>query len=197
MITTLGKIAVLRAGYPFRSSIERDPDGTVALIQGRDVDADRLRIAPAQDGLTQISAGGIRNLTEHLLQPGDVILMARGPRNYAVPIPEASGHAIVPGSFHVLRPDKKKLVLPAFLAWWLNQDASQAFMQANNSGTTIPMISLDVLRALPVQLPPLDVQHRVAELNTLIEQEHNLMNELSIARRDLLRGWANQQATHA
>lgn len=191
MNTTLGKIAVLRAGYPFRSSIERDPDGTVALIQGRDVDAARLRIAPDQDGLTQISARGIRNLTEHLLQPGDVILMARGPRNYAVPIPETSGQAIVPGSFHVLRPDEK-LVLPAFLAWWLNQDASQAFMQANNSGTTIPMISLDVLRALPVQLPPLDVQRRVAELNSLIEQEHNLMNELSAARRDLLRGWANQ-----
>jgi restriction endonuclease S subunit len=70
-------------------------------------------------------------------------------------------------------------------------------MRANNSGTTIPMISLDVLRALPVQLPPLDVQRRVAELNLLIEQEHNLMNQLSTARRDLLRGWANQNTAHA
>jgi hypothetical protein len=196
MNTTLGEIAALRAGYPFRSSIQPDPDGTVALIQGRDVDANRLRVAPAQDGLAQISSSGIRNLTEHLLRPGDVILMARGPRKYAVPVGEISGQAIVPGSFHVLRPDEK-LVLPAFLAWWLNQDASQAFMQANNSGTTIPMISLDVLRALPVQLPPLDVQRRVAELNSLIEQEHNLMNELSTARRELLRGWANQHAAHA
>jgi len=56
------------------------------------------------------------------------------------------------------------------------------------------MISLDVLRALPVQLPPLDVQRRVAELNSLIEQEQNLMNQLSAARRELLRGWANQTA---
>lgn len=196
MNTTLGQIAALRAGYPFRSSIQHDPDGTVALIQGRDVDADRLRIAPAQDGLAQISSSGIRNLAEHLLQPGDVILMARGPRNYAVPIGETSGKAIVPGSFHVLRPDAQ-LVFPPFLAWWLNQDASQQFMRANNSGTTIPMISLDVLRALPVQLPPLDVQRRVAELNLLIEQEHNLMNQLSTARRDLLRGWANQNTAHA
>jgi hypothetical protein len=194
--TTLGHIAALRAGYPFRTSIQHDPDGTVALIQGRDVDANRLRIAPAQDGLAQISSSGIRNLSDHLLQPGDVILMARGPRNYAVPIGETSGQAIVPGSFHVLRPDAQ-LVFPPFLAWWLNQDASQQFMQANNSGTTIPMISLEVLRALPVQLPPLDVQRRVAELNLLIEQEHNLMNQLSTARRDLLRGWANQNTAHA
>lgn len=193
MHTTLGQIATLRAGYPFRSSIKADPDGTVALIQGRDVDANRLRIAPAQDGLAQISSNGIRNLAEHLLRTGDVILMARGPRNYAVPIGEISGQAIVPGSFHVLRPDEK-LVLPPFLAWWLNQNASQTFMKANNSGTTIPMISLDVLRALPVQLPTLDVQRRVAELNSLIEQEHNLMDQLSTARRDLLRGWANQTA---
>lgn len=191
MNTTLGHIAALRAGYPFRTSIQHDPDGTVALIQGRDVDANRLRIAPAQDGLAQISSSGIRNLSDHLLQPGDVILMARGPRNYAVPIGETSGQAIVPGSFHVLRPDTK-LVFPPFLAWWLNQNASQQFMRVNNSGTTIPMISLDVLRALPVQLPPLDVQRRVAELNLLIEQENNLMNQLSALRRDLLRGWANQ-----
>lgn len=196
MNTTLGHIAALRAGYPFRTSIQHDPDGTVALIQGRDVDANRLRIAPAQDGFAQISSSGIRNLSDHLLQPGDVILMARGPRNYAVPIGETSGQAIVPGSFHVMRPDTQ-LVFPPFLAWWLNQDASQQFMRANNSGTTIPMISLDVLRALPVQLPPLDVQRRVAELNLLIEQEHNLMNQLSTARRDLLRGWANQNTAHA
>lgn len=195
MNTTLGHLAALRAGYPFRSSIEPDPDGTVALIQGRDVDADRLRIAPAQNGLTQISPSGIRNLAEHLLQPGDVILMARGPRNYAVPIGETSGPAIVPSSFHVLRPDTN-VVFPPFLAWWLNQEASQQFMRANNSGTTISMISLEMLRALPVQLPPLDVQRRVADLNTLIEQESNLMSELSTARRELLRGWANHQVSH-
>ena len=192
MNTTLENIAVLRAGYPFRSSIQHDPDGTVALIQGRDVDANRLCIAPDGDGFTRISAQGIRNLGEHVLQPGEVILMSRGPRNYAVPVGgEIPGKAIVPASFHVLRPDEQ-LVFPPFLAWWLNQDASQQFMRANNSGTTIPMISLDALRALPVQLPPLDVQRRVAELNSLIEQEHNLMNQLSTARRDLLRGWANQ-----
>ncbi len=197
MKTTLGNIASLRAGYPFRSSIQHDPDGTLALIQGRDVDANRLRIAPAPDGLVQISSSGIRNLTDHLLKSGDVILMARGPRNYAVPVgSEVSGRAIVPGSFHVLRPDEK-VVFPPFLAWWLNQDASQQFMRANNSGTSIPMISLDVLRGLPVQLPPLEIQRRVAELNLLIEEEHNLMNQLSTARRDLLRGWANQNTAHA
>lgn len=196
MNTTLGQIAALRAGYPFRSSIQHDPDGTLALVQGRDVDANRLRIAPAQDGLTLITSRDIRNLGDHLLRPGDVILMARGPRNYAVPVgSEIPGKAIVPGSFHVLRPNEQ-IVFPPFLAWWLNQDASQQFMRANNSGTTIPMIALDVLRGLPVQLPPLEIQRRVAELNLLIEQEHNLMNQLSTARRDLLRGWANQQATH-
>lgn len=196
MNTTLAQIAALRAGYPFRSSIQPDPNGTVALIQGRDVDADRLRIAPAQDRLMHIDASGIRNLAEHLLRPDDIVFMARGPRNYAVPVGEISGYAIVPGSFHVLRPDAA-LVFPPFLAWWLNQEVSQAFMRANNSGTTIPMISLDALRALPVQLPPLAVQRRIAELNSLIEQEHHLMNELSTARRDLLRAWANQQVAHA
>lgn len=192
MTTLLGQITTLRAGYPFRSGIPSSSEGTVNVVQGRDVDASRLRIRPTNGTFARVSPKGIRNLSDHLLQPNDVILMARGPRNYAVTVgTEISGATLVTGSFHVLRPDNDRVV-SGYLAWLLNQESAQTFMRSNNSGTIIPMISLDVLRALPVQLPPLDVQRRVAELNSLIEQERNLMNQISTARRDLLRGWANQ-----
>jgi hypothetical protein len=187
----------MRAGYPFRSGIPLDPDGTVSVIQGRDVDATRLRIVSSAAAMAHIAASGIRNLAEHTLDAADVILMARGPRNYAVPVGHPLPHpCIVAGSFHVLRPDEKR-VIPAFLAWLLNQECAQTFMRINNSGTTIPMITLDMLRALPVRLPPLAVQRHVAELNALVEHERNLMAQLTTARRNLLRGWANAHTSHA
>ena len=197
MTVPLGHVASLRAGYPFRSGVPLDPDGTVSVIQGRDVDATRLRIASSAAAFARISARGIRNLAEHTLASADIILMARGPRNYAVPVGhELPAPSIVSGSFHVLRPDEKR-VIPAFLAWLLNQERAQTFLRINNSGTTIPMITLDVLRALPVLLPSLALQRHVAELNALVEHEHNLMTQLTIARRELLRGWANAQTSHA
>src|SRR4030095_6594358 len=98
---------------------------------------------------------------------------ARGPRNYAVTVgTEISDATLVTGSFHVLRPDDEQ-VISGYLAWLLNHESAQTLMHSNNSGTIIPMISLDVLRTLPVLLPPLDVQRRVVELNTLIEHEHD------------------------
>lgn len=197
MTVSLGQIASLRAGYPFRSGLPADPDGEVAVIQGRDVDSSRLRVDPSEGGFSRISARRLRSVAEHALKPGDVIVMARGPRNYAVPFPERlSFPAIVPASFHVLRPDRSR-VHPVFLAWLLNQDRAQTFLRANNSGTTIPMIALETLRNLPILLPPLGVQKQVAELHRLIEHEHTLMNRLTEARRTQLRAWANDPAAHA
>lgn len=196
MSIALGQVATLRAGYPFRAGIPHDPTGRIAVVQGRDVSPELLRLSLEGEALTRIDGGRIRNLADHLLRPGDVILMARGPRNYAVVVgEEITGEILVTGSFHVVSPDEQSVV-PEFLAWLLNQESSQSFMRSNNSGTIIPMISLDVLRALPVLLPPLEVQGQVARLNGLIEQEHTLMTQLASTRRELLRGWANHQASH-
>lgn len=196
MTVSLGQIAALRAGYPFRSRLPSEPKGTVAVIQGRDVDSSRLRVMPSEGGFSRINARLLRSLPEHELDPGDVIVMARGPRNYAVPVDDQIPRpAIVPASFHVLCPDRSR-VHPLFLAWLLNQDRAQTFLRANNSGTTVPMIALQTLRNLPILLPPLGVQEQVAELHRLIEHEHTLMNRLTEARRTQLRAWANQTAAH-
>ena len=196
MTVPLGQVASLRAGYPFRAGIPHDSEGRIAVVQGRDVSPNPLRISFEGEGLTRIDGGRIRNLADPLLRPGDVILMARGPRNYAVVVgDEIPGKLLVTGSFHVVRPNEKSVV-PEFLAWLLNQEGAQAFMHSNNSGTIIPMISLDVLRALPVPLPPLDLQRQIANLNALIERESALMTLLASTRRELLRGWANHQASH-
>ena len=82
MICTLGDVANLRSGYPFRSGLTPDSDGTIAVVQGRDVEADRLHFRPVGP-LVRIMKEELRRVSEHFLQPGDVLLMARGPRNYA------------------------------------------------------------------------------------------------------------------
>ena len=117
-------------------------------------------------------------------------MMARGSSNYAVVIDGDLPHPTVAvSSFHIIKPNPA-LVVPLVLAWLLNQDASQTYFRANNTGTTIPMINLDTLRALPLNLPPLQTQRALAEMIRLSQQERLLMNQLAVQRQLLLRAWA-------
>ena len=189
MDTSIGEIATLRSGYPFRAGIIPDPDGTVAVIQGRDVNASTCRIPNPQE-LTRIALDGMRSPTDHFVAADDVLVMARGPRNYAALVgPDLPGKTIAVASFHIVRVDPQRVV-PGYLAWFLNQESPQAYFRTRNSATTIPMITLEALRSLPVNLPPLPLQHRIAALNELFERERQLMNSLADSRRELLRQWA-------
>lgn len=192
MTLTLSDIATPRAGYAFRSSVQHDSSGDLAVIQGRDVDADALYVTPAPKKWLHVSSGEIRSAGEHLLQKGDVLFMARGSRNYAVVVDdELPVPCMAVASFHVLRPNLFKVV-PVFLAWLLNQDSSQIYFRANNTGTTIPMVNLDMLKAMPVRLPPMVKQLQIAALIRFTHLERVLMNQLAEQRQLLLRAWATE-----
>lgn len=192
MILTLSDIATPRAGYAFRSSVQHDPSGDLAVIQGRDVDADALYVTPSPEKWLQVTSRDIRSSTEHLLQKGDVLFMARGSKNYAVVIDEDLPQpSMAVASFHVLRPNRARVV-PVFLAWLLNQDSSQTYFRANNTGTTIPMVNLDMLKAMPLRLPPLPKQLQIAALIRFTHHERILMEDLATQRQLLLRAWATE-----
>ena len=192
MDTILGEVATLRAGYPFRAGVVPDPVGTIAVIQGRDVDASTHCI-PFPHKLPRIVPDGMRSPADHFVTKDEILLMARGPRNYAALVgPDVPPQTIAVASFHIIRVEPR-LVVPGFLAWFLNQEGAQMFFRSRNSATTIPMITLEALRSLPVNLPPLHQQHRISTLNDLFERERQLMDTLSQRRRELLRHWA---ATH-
>jgi hypothetical protein len=195
MIRPLGDLASVRSGYPFRTSIEAVPDGNVAVVQGRDVQSDSLHFTPS-GSLDRISSDGFRRISDHLLHPGDILIMARGPRNYAAVFEapaESSGPTIAVGSFHVISPHPEK-IHPHFLAWFLSQDSAQAHFRASNTGTSIPMISLDAVRTLPVSLPPLAIQQQVVSLTNLFEKERRLSDQIAALQRQWLSLWTRQQS---
>lgn len=186
----LSDIATVRAGYAFRSGVQHDPSGDLAVLQGRDVDASALYVTPSPDGWAMIQSADIRSAAEHIIEKGDVLLMARGSRNYAVVVDDDLPHpTLAVSSFHILKPNRARIV-PVFLAWLLNQESSQNYFRANNTGTTIPMVNLDMLKALPLKLPSLPQQLQIAAIIHLSHHERCLMNQLAEQRQQLLRAWA-------
>lgn len=91
-----------------------------------------------------------------------------------------------------VRCDKDK-VSPLFLFLWLTTREMRQHIINKNSGSTIPLINLGILRGLPVPLPPIEVQEQIAATisayDDLIENNRRRMVLLEESARLLYREW--------
>ena len=176
-MTRLDGIAEIRLGYAFRGAVPVDAAGTERVIQSRDLAEARGQITGP---LTRT------NLSEPLdervrLNKGDVVLPSRGSRFSAAAVaPEAAG-AILAAPLYMIRPNRSRAA-PSFLVLVLNAAPTQARLRASATGSHIPQVPADAIRALTLPLPPLRDQHALAELGALAEEEARLVAALAAHR---------------
>jgi len=91
-----------------------------------------------------------------------------------------------------VRCDRSK-VNPLFLFLWFTTEEMRQHIINKNTGCSIPLINLSILRGLPVPVPPLEVQNRIADIlsayDDLIEINRRRMALLEDAARQLYREW--------
>lgn len=177
MIQALSGLADVQMGYPFRSRLEPDADGDVAVIQMKDIDETNLL---CQDGGIKVALPKIKE--HHLLRPGDLLFRSRGLSNGVAEVPKGVGRAVLAAPMLMIRPFG---VLPAYLCWYINAPATQAQLAALAEGTAVRMISIEALRALPVPLPPPHIQARIADTAALAEREQALLARITSQRQRL------------
>jgi hypothetical protein len=174
---SLGELAEVQMGYPFRSRVEHDPQGDVVVIQMRDIDdANRLHAEEA------IRVTLPKGKSHHLLRPGDLLFRSRGGRNGAAHVQEGIEAAVLAAPMLLIRPHS---VLPAYLCWYINAPVTQARLAALAEGTSVRMISAEALRALEVPLPPPAMQQRIVQIAALAEQEQALVARIASLRQRL------------
>lgn len=170
--TTLGELADVRTGHQFRGAIPDVPDGPVAVVQMRDL----LTTGIANwDGVqrTQLET----RKEPDWLRPGDLLFAARGPSNYAgvlgtVPLP-----AVCSPHLQLLRVRDQR-VLPAFLAWQINQEPAQKYFWQAAEGSAQLSVRRSLLEALPIVIPPLEKQHLIVAAAAAADQERELLIRL-------------------
>lgn len=177
----LGELAEVRMGYPFRSRLEHDPQGDVAVIQMKDIDDANLLHAEEA-----IRVALPKGKAHHLLRAGDLLFRSRGRSNGAAQVLDGVGPAVLSAPMLLIRPHG---VLPAYLCWYINAPATQAQLAALAEGTSVRMISAEALKALDVSLPSLAAQQRIVQAAALAEQEQTLLARIATLRQQL--------ATHA
>lgn len=170
----LGDMAEVQMGYPFRSRLEHDPAGDVAVVQMKDIDdINLLHVEEA----TRVTLP--RGKARHLLCPGDLLFRSRGRSNGVAQVLEGVGPAVLAAPMLLIRP---RSVLPAYLCWYLNAPATQAQLAALAKGTSVQMISAEAMKSLAVPLPHPAIQKRIAEAAALAEQEQSLLARVTAMR---------------
>ena len=175
----LGYAARVRPGYPFRGSIDVSVDGDVLAVQMKDVDveggvgwADVLRTS--LEGRKQ----------PEWLKADDVLFVSKGARFYAVCIDEPPIPAVCSPHFFHLQVAPQVPLLPAFLAWQINQSPFQRQLQQAAEGSSQLSIRRPVLESLTLCVPSLADQQRIVALADLARQERHALHQL-IHNREL------------
>ncbi|MDP2826034.1 MAG: restriction endonuclease subunit S [Sulfuritalea sp.] len=175
--TTLKAIAEFRVGYPFRGAIEPVTDGSVAVVQMKDVSP---MGALAWRAVVRTELTGRRE--PDWLVAGDLLFVARGNHYYAVAL-EAVPHGTVCGShLYHLRLKRGSAVLPEFLAWQINQPPIQRLLRQAAEGSNQLSIRRAELEALPISVPPLAVQERIVGLAQTAARERTVLDKLILNR---------------
>lgn len=172
----LHEVARVQAGYLSRSRVRGSAKGTHRLLQARDVSADGVCLDAA------VRFHPERNAELYRIRDGDILVVARGQDHRANLIDADLCDVLASSVFHIIRP-RPDLVQPGYLAWWLNQPDVQAEINAGSRGTGIGYISRQVMEQIPVDLPPLDVQQRIAAVMQLSRRRSALQAQLDSKRQ--------------
>ena len=189
LLKTLKDIALVQMGLSFRSRIEPEADGTVAVIQMRDLTENNKL---SHRNLITIKMNGLSD--RHLVKRRDLIFRSRGQTTTAAIVDTEIGPAVVAAPLLRVRATSKH-VLPEYLCWFINQPLAQAFLHSRATGTAMTVIGKSALDALEVPLPALETQERIVALADLSNQEQRLMRELAKKKEKLVNGIQMRWAT--
>lgn len=159
-------------------SKDQDPDGEVRLIQLADI-GDGAFLDKSDRFLTAEKAGDLRC---SLLEPGDLLIARMAdPIARCCLFPGLDQPAATVVDVAIAR--AREGVDQSFLSYAISNRAFRQLALGAASGTTRSRISRSNLGALPILLPPLDEQRRIAEVLRSVDETIRLANETAHCAR--------------
>lgn len=182
----LKDLATISLGYPFRGRIE-EVKGGIPIIQLKD--ADIFGIQYEQCTSTEVGEKG----ESYFLQDQDILFSPRGETTYAVCFDQksAEGPHIASPNFYVIRINRPDLI-PAFVAWQLNQIPCQRYFDRTAEGGLIKNIRKGILEETPIIVPSLKKQQQIIALQELFVREAEIYAQLQHQNQQMMHHIAQQ-----
>jgi len=134
----------------------------IPVIRGNNLKADMTRFI--DDGFVFLTLEKATELNTWA-ERNDLIFTAAGTIGQVGIIPKNSKYEkyIISNKQLRLRVNES-IIRPLFAFYWFSCPIMVSYIQQRNTGSTIPLINLSVLRSLPIPVPPIDIQDRVINI---------------------------------
>ncbi|NIK28205.1 restriction endonuclease S subunit [Thalassobacillus devorans] len=122
-----------------------------------------------------------------LLTKADRLIIHLQSQKAAV-LPKEDWNLVIPSNFVAL--DFEEGISAPFMSWYFNEHPKiQKQFHLSTQGSTIATLSINMLRAMVISLPPMVEQEKIASIVTLQQHKRALMQE----RNELENKWVRQQ----
>ncbi|MEO8235813.1 MAG: hypothetical protein ABI549_10405, partial [Flavobacterium sp.] len=103
----------LFSGYSFREKIEHNPNGSVGILQMKDINSNYLSFN--YQNIDKVSDFIFKD--KFYLQKSDILFVSKGVNNFAIAIDDINFKVVPSATFFVIRADEK-VIVPEYLVWY-------------------------------------------------------------------------------
>jgi type I restriction enzyme S subunit len=182
--STLGEVAA-----PASRAIVSGPFGSnigsrffvaqgVPVIRGNNLTSDLTRFI--DDGFVFVTEEKADELGNCEAISDDLVFTAAGSLGQVGIIPRTTPYRRYIISNKQLRARlNTRVIEPLFAFYWFASPVMVRYVQQRNTGSSVPLINLSVLRALPVPVPPLSEQQAIARILGTLDDKIDLNRRMS------------------
>lgn len=123
--------------------------------------------------------------SRYILKEDDLLFSAKGTNNFCTIFHTQQYKAVASSSFLIIRITDKMLILPSYLCWFFNRQATIQYLTSEAKGSSMPSIAKSTLEDLNIPLLPIDQQEKIVEIAKLQKTEEKLYKEIT-QKRELL-----------
>ena len=142
-----------------------------------------------------VSPTKARALEANQAHPGDIVFTQRGTLGQVSLVPERPFHAYVVSQSQMKLSVSRSIADPLFVFYYFRNREQQKLIQGSAIQTGVPHINLGILRALPIQLPPLAQQRAIAAVLSDVDELIGSLEALIAKKRDMKQAAMQQLLT--
>lgn len=185
-VTTLGRICAAGGGSiqtgPFGSQLHASTYVPIGIpsVMPQNIGDNIIN----EDGIARISEADADRLSNFLLNKGDIVHSRRGDvTRRALVKEEQQGWLCGTGCIRVRIGDKAD---SRFVSYYLGHPKAREWIRRHAVGATMPNLNTKILSALPLVLPPRQVQHAISDLLGTLDDKIVVNNRIATTSADFL-----------
>lgn len=165
---------------PFGSNISSKyfVESGIPVIRGNNLSADMTRFI--DDGFVFVTPEKAKALDTWAVR-GDIVFTAAGTLGQVGIIEDDSKYEKYVISNKQLRLRvNTALVRPLFAFYWFSSPEMVRYIQQRDTGSTIPLINLSVLKSLPIIVPPVEVQDEIVNILDSLDKKISYNRDINV-----------------